>query len=408
VRRRLGQLHSDLDRVLEHLPTADRRLDTVEEQLAAVDRRFDSVDEWVQSVVGQQQSIKDDVRKLDGSMGDLTARFDDVGSALRDLRRDVERIADERMLRVEKRLDEAERIGGEAESEAARLREDVIPAVVERGNLLIDRLAADLEEVASLVQRLVLSEPLPVPRSSREARLSETLAEIQPHVLEAFRGSETEIRHRLDRHLDAIRGAGPVLDLGCGRGELLSLLSEAGVEATGVESDAALADAARRRGLSVTEQDAIEALREQPEESLGAVAAVHFLEHFETADLLEILALVRRALRPGGMLLAECPNPHNIRVGASLYWRDPTHIRPLLPESLGLYLSASGFEVGEVEFLHPFPPEERLREDDSLSRDHLEAGDHPLDDRIDRLASRLDELLNGPRDFAIVARKPEA
>jgi len=406
VRRAVDDLHRDVRRVSDHLPLADRRLDGVEEHLVAVDRRFDSCDERFDAI---QQGLDDGTRRFDGldaAVASAQSRLDGVEEQARRIQGELESLRDDRIPPIERRLDNTERIAGSAEVEAARLRDEVVPAVVDRGNILIDRLAAELEEVASLVQRMLLAEPLPVPSSGPERRMAGELARIQPRILEAFRGSEEEIRHRLEHHLAVLEGVGSVLDLGCGRGELLLLLREAGVDAFGIESDPALAQAARRRGLEVIENDVLEALRSQDDGRWGAITAIHFLEHLAVADLLSLLAELRRVLQPGGVLLVECPNPHNLRVGAALYWRDPTHLRPLLPETLALYLEASGFEVRDVSYLHPFPSEERFGEDGLRGVGELGNGLAAVADRIERMAGRLDELLNGPRDFAIVAGKP--
>src|SRR3989440_7882608 len=53
-----------------------------------------------------------------------------------------------------------------------------------------------------------------------------------------MRGSVDSIRDRQRRYVDDFRTASPVLDIGCGRGELLSLLRDAGVEARGIDADA--------------------------------------------------------------------------------------------------------------------------------------------------------------------------
>jgi O-antigen chain-terminating methyltransferase len=193
-----------------------------------------------------------------------------------------------------------------------------------------------------------------------------------------------------------------VLDLGCGRGELLLALREAGVEAHGVEADAALAQAARRRGLDVELGGVLEAVRGQPEGRWGAVTAIHLFEHLTPGVLLELLAEVRRVLRPGGVLIVECPNPHTLRVGASLYWQDPTHARPLLPETLKLFLGASGLRVRSTELLHPFPDEQLLAGvlGDTSPLSSTGGG---LQERLEAVVDRLDDLLNGPRDFSMVA-----
>jgi hypothetical protein len=111
-------------------------------------------------------------------------------------------------------------------------------------------------------------------------------------------------------------------------------------------------------------------------------------------------------LRPGGLLIAECPNPHSLRVGAGDYWLDPTHVRPLPPRLLELFAVASGLAVERVEFLRPYPEEQRLAAvagPDGLERASQDAS---ASGRLDRLVERLDELLNGPRDYLLVARRP--
>src|SRR5919198_340453 len=64
-----------------------------------------------------------------------------------------------------------------------------------------------------------------------------------------MRGSVDAIRERQRRYVDDFRAAAPVLDVGCGRGELLGLLREAGVDARGIDADADMVAYARGDGL---------------------------------------------------------------------------------------------------------------------------------------------------------------
>jgi O-antigen chain-terminating methyltransferase len=338
----------------------------------------------------------------------VEGRLDGIEGALRTIQAELGEIRDQRLDPVERRADSLEQGLREVSAEIARLRDEVVPASVARSDALLERLAEELEEVASLTERSLRGEPLPVSGASAidEHKLADALAEVQPLLLESFRGSEEEIQHRLDRYLPDLRRTTPVLDLGCGRGELLLLLREAGVEANGVEDDPAMAEAARRRGLEVIEGDVLEVLRKQEAESRGAVTAIHLFEHLTPARLAEVLSEIRRVLRPAGLLIAECPNPHTLRVGASLYWQDPTHQRPLLPETLELMLRASGFEVDHRELLHPFPANQMLADDEGGTGAVTDPEISVLAERVDRLRNRLDEMLNGPRDFAVWAVKP--
>lgn len=66
-----------------------------------------------------------------------------------------------------------------------------------------------------------------------------------------MRGPTDEIRRRQKIYVDDFRDATPVLDVGCGRGELLALLREAGIEARGVDADADMVAYARGEGLDL-------------------------------------------------------------------------------------------------------------------------------------------------------------
>jgi len=362
---------------------------------------------------GLKSRVADHGSRLDEAQARLDRierRADGADHATRVLQQELAEVRDERLGPAEKRIDALEASVAAVSDEAGRLRDEVIPAAVARCDALLDRLAEELEETASLVERSLLGEPLPAAGAGEieEDRLADALAGVQPLLLESFRGGGEEIRHRLDRYLPDLRSAAPVLDLGCGRGELLLMLREAGVEAGGIEADAALVQAACRRGLEVVHGDVLEGLRARAEGSLGAVTAIHLFEHLPPSMLAAVLAEVRRALRPGGLLIAECPNPHTLRVGAALFWQDPTHRRPLLPETLELFMTAAGLEPMRRELLHPFPDDQLLTDDEGGTAAVTDADVATLADRLDRLRARLDEMLNGPRDFAVWAEKPGA
>lgn len=351
---------------------------------------------WVKALFrlspwGLKQQIEDSAARLEG-------RLDELESAVRTIQDELAAVRDDRLTPLEHRADAVELGAREVSEEMNRLRDRVVPAAVARSDALLDRIAEELEETSSLVERLLRSEPLPVTTEDVvvESGLAEALQTVQPLLLESFRGSEEEISHRLDRYLPDLEQASPVLDLGCGRGELLLLLREAGVDATGVEGDTALYSAAIRRGLKAVEGDVLEVLRGEGDGAWGAVTAFHFFEHLQPRVLAAVLAEVRRVLRPGGLLIAECPNPHSLRVGGALFWQDPTHLRPLLPETLELFVLSAGFVLERRETMHPFPSDQLLVDDEGGTGAVTDEDMTELAERVDRLRSRLDEILNGP------------
>lgn len=211
-----------------------------------------------------------------------------------------------------------------------------------------------------------------------------------------FRGSREEIEAR---QWDAVRfvadligGTAPLLDLGAGRGEWLAVLQQAGVPAYGVDANAEMAGAAVDAGLDVRTGDALAHLAWVEPGSLAGVSAFHLVEHVPLAALRELLERARRALRPGGVLLLETPNPTNLVVGAAGFYLDPTHLRPLHPMFLQFLVEAHGFTDVQLHLVHPV--------DEALAQGTGGTS------RAERVTDAAAYALFGPQDYVIFARRP--
>ena len=204
-----------------------------------------------------------------------------------------------------------------------------------------------------------------------------------------MRGSVEAVRERQRPYIDDLRDHGPVLDIGCGRGELLGLLREAGVDARGIDADADMVAFARGEGLDVEQADAVAYLEALADRSLGAVFMAQVVEHLPPATLARVLELGGAKLRGGGVLIAETINPLS-PLALRNYFADLTHAQPLVPETLELLARQAGFAETEIRFLNE--PAERLTE--------------PDDPLIAANVRRLNELLFAPLDYALVARTP--
>jgi SAM-dependent methyltransferase len=202
-----------------------------------------------------------------------------------------------------------------------------------------------------------------------------------------MRGSVESIRERQRRYVEDFQGAAPVLDVGCGRGELLALLREAGVEARGIDADADMVAYARGEDLDVEQADLVEYLERLDDVSLGGIFMGQVVEHLPAGTLVQALRLAAAKLRPGGLLVAETINPLS-PIALRNYFADLTHAQPLVPETLELLARQAGFAESEIRFLNE--PAERLTE--------------PDDPVIAANVRRLNELLFAPLDYALVAR----
>jgi O-antigen chain-terminating methyltransferase len=209
---------------------------------------------------------------------------------------------------------------------------------------------------------------------------------------EVFRGSREDIKARMRPYLDrlVLSGAGqpgkPILDIGCGRGEWLEILKEYHLQAYGIDSNLMMVERARSAALDAQEADLVTHLRGLPDASRSAVTAFHVVEHLGFGVLIDFLDEALRVLTPGGMLILETPNPENLRVGANSFYNDPTHRNPIPPEPLRFLVDQRGFAEAEIVRLHPFPVEQHLKGNNEDAR-------------------RLNDLLFGPQDYAIIARR---
>ena len=206
-----------------------------------------------------------------------------------------------------------------------------------------------------------------------------------------FRGTREDISGRLTVYLPYVEkfigdDTAHAIDVGCGRGEWLQLLTARGIKATGIDLNAAMVDACHDLGLQAVCTDAIDYLRQQPEGSIAVVTGFHIIEHLPFKTLLALFDAALRALRPDGMIIFETPNPENIMVGACNFYYDPTHIHPIVPVVAQFMAHQRGFAHAEIVRLHPVPDNQHVMEDSEV-------------------AKRFNAALYGPQDYAVLAWK---
>jgi O-antigen chain-terminating methyltransferase len=178
--------------------------------------------------------------------------------------------------------------------------------------------------------------------------------DVRSALEERFRGPREEIARRQSIYVPLLEAAGvpdsgaPVLDVGCGRGEWLELLGRRGIAACGVDIDEESVRGCRLAGAEAVVVDAADHLRAQPEASYAAVTCFHLVEHLPAASLPQLLEEAHRALRPGGVIIIETPNPENVAVATCGFQLDPTHRALVPPALLRLLVEQAGFSSVDV------------------------------------------------------------
>ncbi len=148
-------------------------------------------------------------------------------------------------------------------------------------------------------------------------------------------------------------GRGRLIDVGCNEGRGLALYARNGFAAVeGLETNPTAVAAARGRGFTVHEQELSDF---RPSEGYDVVVLSNVLEHALVPA--EMLADVRRILKPGGEVWISCPNAESrlrhIFGRAWINWHVPFHIVHFTQRTLLKTVIDAGFTAVEQRQITP-------------------------------------------------------
>ena len=324
----------------------------------------------------------------------LTSRWQSVGRASTAVRGALRRA----MLQVLQRQSEHNQASGEL----IRSHETQLGALGATVRAQLDIQAAADVRLEALERRLASVEVNSVTLARRAARGGTRSGPMDLDYVgftDQFRGTTEEIRERQRRYVPRFEGLSDVVDAGCGRGEFLELLREAGISAVGVDSDEAMVGRCHQLGLDVITGDALQFLRARPEESHGGIFAAHLAEQLERGEVVELVRLAFSRLHPGGALVIETVNPMCLLTYATFYG-DFTRVEPLPPLALRWLAESCGFAPVEIEYSSPVPADHKLRPLPASAGDEAEV------EAFNRGLAVANEVLFGFQEYALVARRP--
>lgn len=270
--------------------------------------------------------------------------------------------------------------------------------------LLIDRLKAAESQQQTYLQTIaelrhsMESTQKPKATSAKSSHDKDAKTFADNHTLDdfylqfenKFRGGEPLIKDRLQvympyiRQLDKKLESSPFLDIGCGRGEFLDLLTEQKRTARGLDLNSAMVARAKEKGYDVVEEDAVTYLAGASSDSFAGISGFHLVEHIPFSELLRLFNECYRTIKQGGMVIFETPNPENLTVGSLNFYYDPSHLHPIPPQLLAFCLEYVGFADIEILPLHP----------------EIERIEHQED-----LTQEVYKRIFGARDYAVIGYK---
>lgn len=207
------------------------------------------------------------------------------------------------------------------------------------------------EELRIIRQRTILQ-----PEAPALPPLTETAPDLPfdyGRFAERFRGSEEYVKKNIQFYLPRFANHAPVLDIGCGRGEFLEMMREAGIEARGIDLSEESVALCRQKGLNVEHADLFAHLSDLPDRSLGGIFCAQVIEHLSPFRLPDMIRLASAKLSRDGLLAIETPNPECLAIFASHFYLDPTHTRPVPHPLMAFYMEEFGLGQVETQRLSP-------------------------------------------------------
>jgi 2-polyprenyl-3-methyl-5-hydroxy-6-metoxy-1,4-benzoquinol methylase len=220
---------------------------------------------------------------------------------------------------------------------------------------------------------------------------------------EKFRGSTEDIKQRQSIFLEYFKNCQNVLDIGCGRGEFLSILKENSIGAKGIDINEDMVLYCQKNGFDVQKAEGLSYLRSLENKSLDGVFSGQVVEHLQPEELVNLVKLCYDKMKYGTYFIAETINPLCLSVFAASFYMDLSHVKPIHPETIKFLLESMRFRDIQFKFFSPFPESTKLstlKISDSMSSEEkarLEAMNQNIE--------KLNSLLYSYQDYAVIAKK---
>jgi 2-polyprenyl-3-methyl-5-hydroxy-6-metoxy-1,4-benzoquinol methylase len=201
---------------------------------------------------------------------------------------------------------------------------------------------------------LVFPNPMPIPKRGVDQHYERSADDYFQH--HDFDSKSENAIGLLNYAETLIGGKGTLLDIGAGRGELVSSATREGWRAVGIEPSTAHADHAARSGADIRREPLEECGFESSSFDVVILAAV--LEHLYNPA--ETISEISRILRPGGALFLDVPNEQGLYFKVGNFYQklkgrrwvvnlaptfEPFHVFGFGPKSLRRLLAKYDFNI---------------------------------------------------------------
>ena len=291
---------------------------------------------------------------------------------------------------------------------AKRIRDEFEPTCVNvrNNNAMIERLTSENElmktKIASLEKKLKAA-PAAVPTESAAPAAVAVPAESGSDYEDIdyfdfenhFRGSIESIKKSQEFYLKFFRDKKKVIDIGCGRGEFLSLMQDNGITAEGVDIYEPYVEYCNMKGLKAICGDGADFLAKT--EGVDGIFVGQVVEHLKPHQIIQLCNTAYERLEEGGCIIIETPNPTSLSIYTNAFYIDPSHIKPVHPLTMQYYFEKAGFK--DIEIIYT----ENSRPPFEIPELKLEGGENT--EEFNKALKKVSEMLFGSQDYAVVATK---
>lgn len=140
-----------------------------------------------------------------------------------------------------------------------------------------------------------------------------------------------------------------ILDIGCGYGNLIQLITNAGYKnVSGIDIEKDALDFCRKNHMNVEEIESITDYAKKTSKKFDFAIMTHVIEHIKKDQIIETLVAIRSVLKENGVLYLTTPNAQ-ARTGCYWAYEDFTHEFIFTSGSLFYVLKAAGFK--DIKFI---------------------------------------------------------
>ena len=208
-----------------------------------------------------------------------------------------------------------------------------------------------------------------------------------------YRGTTDDILSRQEIYLPYFKDRTNIIDIGCGRGEFLEILKKNQISSIGIDLSEHFINYCKNIGLNAIQSDMFVYLDKLDNSSVGGIFCSQVVEHITSEQLIKFVQLAFLKLKNGAPLVIETINPLNITAVSNWFYMDPSHVRPVHPNTLSFIAETNGFTNIKLLYLH-------ANDNEQIPKLNID-GAEEFNNKI----NKVNECLFGPQDYAMIAYK---